>query len=257
MKIKFETHLDFYESDIKKLISPAPIKKKLPYWYVNFAAPEIPKTSEDYLFQSFLKKRKIIKNCMPVADYLQSGYVIPAWEDMFFYKDLDGIIKLRTPLDSQLNPEQRDYAHSYHNVGQFYDFSKTNVFSEYYGERNIVKNENFNIVKLLNPWTIITPTGYSTLFMRPFYHDQKINILPAIVDTDSYTSKINFPFLLNIKIEETYRINLGDPLIMAFPFKRDSWNMDIEFNVTKKPDGFTTKINNYYKNFIRKIKEYD
>jgi len=257
MKIKFETHLDFYENDIKNLISPIPIKKNLPDWYVNFTVPEIPKKSEDYLFDSFIKKRKIIKNCMPVADYLQSGYMIPAWEDMFFYKDSDGILKLRTTIDSYLPPEQRDSNHSYHNVKQFYDFSKTNIFSEYYGERNIVKDENFNIIKLLNPWSIITPPGYSTLFMRPFYHDQKINILPAIVDTDSFNSKINFPFFLNINIEETYRISLGDPLIMIFPFKRDSWKSDIKFNAIQKPDGFTTKINNYYKNFIRKIKKYD
>jgi len=257
MKIKFETHLDFDVSKIKEIISPRPIKKALPNWFVNLKIPELPKDTPDFPFESFFRRNKTIKNCLPVNDYLQSGYIIPAWEDMFFYKDETGQIKIRTSVDGFSKPEQRDANHSAHSGNQFYEFTKTNIFNEYYGEKNLIKQDAFAVLKLLNPWNIITPKGYSSLFMRPFYHDQKINILPGIVDTDSYKNRINFPCFINIGINETYRVNLGEPIIAVFPFKRDDWNASVKFNVVDKKEGYHTKITNYYKKFARALKNYN
>lgn len=63
---------------------------------------------------------------------------------------------------------------------------------------SLVKNKNLPFHKIKNPWTIITPPGYSCLFVSPLNNsDDRFTILPGIVDTDKYTLEVNFPFVVN------------------------------------------------------------
>ena len=257
MKIKFETNLNIGSDNLKQLITPKPLKKILPSWYINFKRPNAEIESHpDPSFFSFIRNKKSIKNCMPVHDYITSGYVIPAWEQMYLEKDHKGVLLSKTKIDLENNPPKEN---KLHNASQFMTFANTNVFDDYYGFKDAVPVEDFNIPKLMNPWTIITPENYSCIFMRPFYHEQKINILPGIVDTDTYTKKVNFPFLINLKENQKYIINVGDPLIYVFPFKRDEWEIEVNFEEDYKNHVIDDKlfIYNYYKKFIRKEKKYN
>ena len=55
------------------------------------------------------------------------------------------------------------------------------------------KNKNLPFHKILNPWVIETPPGYSCLFLPPLNNaDNRFSIIPGIVDTDTFENEINF-----------------------------------------------------------------
>lgn len=245
MKIQFETDIDFENEKIKDLITPKPLNKILPKWFVK--TKNTFEEKDNHILSSLLSRT--VKRCMPVFDYLSCGYCIPSWEDMFIYKNEQGVVEFKTKSNTDgENPK--------HPATQFLEFAKTSVFEEYYGERDVMDAETLNVPKILNIWTIKTPTNYSCLFMRPFYHEQKINILPGIVDTDSYKNTVNFPFFVNMKKNESFVIKIGTPLVYVFPFKRDNWEIEVQFGKKQAYDGIQLVLTNYYKNFVRKSKKY-
>ena len=116
--------------------------------------------------------------------------------------------------------------------------------------------------KILNPWKIKTPSGYSCLFVSPLHNsDDRFSIIPSIVDTDTFSIEINFPIVINgdkYPVLETI-IKKGTPYVQIIPFKRDSWKMSIEkmsenkdLNWTKNQNHFMNKILHYYKKFVWK-----
>jgi hypothetical protein len=80
-----------------------------------------------------------------------------------------------------------------------------------------------NAGKFVNKWLIKTPPGYSCLFIKPMNRvEDRFDIIPGVVDTDSYINVINFPFILR-KRNEQFLLKKGDPIVQVIPFKRESW----------------------------------
>jgi hypothetical protein len=112
----------------------------------------------------------------------------------------------------------------------------------------------------MNHWAIKTPKGYSTMFIQPMHRESPFTILPGIVDTDTYTAPINFPFIINdLKFEGL--IPKGTPIAQVIPFKRDSWS--IKFGGEKEikeleqvKENLATKFFDKYKSMFRSNKEY-
>jgi len=64
------------------------------------------------------------------------------------------------------------------------------------------------------------------LFVQPFHRESAFTILPGVVDTDTYTAPVNFPFVLNdINFEGI--IPAGTPIAQVIPFQREEWQMEI------------------------------
>jgi hypothetical protein len=78
--------------------------------------------------------------------------------------------------------------------------------------------------KYVNPWSIKTPPGYSSLFIPPMHRDNFIEILPGIVDTDSFTSPVELPFIMS-RFEDDILIPAGTPIAQIIPVKRDRWSI--------------------------------
>ena len=90
-------------------------------------------------------------------------------------------------------------------------------------------------VKIHQPWLIKTPPGYSSFVYQPHYFfNKKLEILPGIIDTDVYTEPVS---LVGILHGEQAILEPGDPLVVVFPFKRESWQME-----TKKLDHLPTSL---------------
>jgi hypothetical protein len=54
--------------------------------------------------------------------------------------------------------------------------------------------------------------------------EERFKIIEGVVDTDRYTSLINFPFIL-LKKDKQFLLKKGEPMIQVIPFKRESYKM--------------------------------
>lgn len=191
MKITFTNVSGFAD-----LEQPQPASRLVPEWYKNT--------------ESYIGKEKkpdgnggtlaTIKKCMPVFDAMTAGYIITLPADVYVSQK-DGIPWYQWAGMGLVE---------FHPVEQAPLHPKTNSFA--YPKWN-------------NYWSIKTPKGYSTLFVQPFHRESLFTILPGIVDTDTYTVPVNFPFILNDLSFEGL-IPKGTPMVQLIPIKRDAWSMD-------------------------------
>jgi len=232
--IEFSAHEDYFAL---KEDYPTPIKLNIPEWYKKL----------DHGFENFT-----VKGCMPFLDTLTSGYLLRMPQDFHVRHN----VKNEHNLDDSF---QTFALHSVSgllneksiNLNSAVDIHNINQISD---SPFIEKNKNLPFYKILNPWKIKTPKGYSCLFLPPLNNsDDRFSIIPGIVDTDTFPIEINFPIIINgdkYPILETL-IKKGTPYVQIIPFKRDNWKMKLKSNketdLRKNQIFFRLKILNVYK----------
>ena len=230
-QIEFICNEQYSYTDLEK---PEPIKLHIPDWYKKL----------DHNL-----KIRTIKGCMPFLDTLTTGYVLKMPQDLYVEFNVDQthpetgeIIK-----DEKTNKPRKDIRYSYGMKGyqDIISAKQINLNSDnrqhhdtyqLEGAKMIERNKNFPFMKILNPWLIKTPPGYSCLFVPPLNNcDDRFDIIPGIVDTDVWDLEINFPFVFNGHKYETLEtvIKRGTPYVQVIPFKRDNWEMKIKTRDTK------------------------
>lgn len=214
-----------------ELYSPIPAQKNIPEWYKN----TVSYTGNEKKPTGNATTTATIKRCMPVFDAITAGYIIVSPADVYV--------------------SQKDGA-------PWYEWSSQNLVTFHPIEQapNHPAQNSFSYPKWNNPWAIKTPIGYSCLFVQPFHRESKFTILPGIVDTDTYTSPVNFPFVLNNPTWEGL-IPAGTPIAQVIPFERKSWSMSIggeqEINNSIKiSNKLQSVFFDRYKNFFWHRKEY-
>lgn len=212
--------------------SPIPASKMIPDWYKKTDSYEGPR--EPYT--------QTIKKCIPIFDAVTAGYILKTPID-FWVKIVDGEQHYYTPDGAITNGSPLI---SYHSVKQ----------APFHPQMN-----QRPYPKFINPFSIKTEKGYSCLFIPPMHHpNEYFHILSAIVDTDNYTSQINFPFTINDPNFEGL-IPAGTPMAQCIPFKRNSFEMKFgnEENLKEsiKSENFVNSMFfNRYKQFFWNKKEY-
>lgn len=236
-KIDFIKYLN-----VSDIYSPYPTKKKIPDWYK--------KTGLDDYKKNILDKEnsRTIKNCIPILDSLTSGYIITTFCDIYIFQET---------INNPNNKEKKDIILP---ETPNKNAIKAIEFHEKYQANNHPLFNNKKIPKFMNAWGIKTPPGYSCLFINPMNNSSKdFSIIEGIVDTDGYNAPVNFPFIFN---DSNFNglIPAGTPIAQIIPFKRDSWNMEIENNNLKARNTILSIdslfINKYKKIFWSK-KEYN
>jgi hypothetical protein len=238
-KIEFSIHKDLINIEN---IKPIETKKVLPNWYKN-----INKHTLNF---------RNLKGCIPFLDNLSAGYVLPLPQDFHIAhcktnvntgeKESSYIFALSEGLNESECSE-------YNINGPTQDVHPIDQIG---GEGSFLgkKNGNNNVIKIINPWLIKTPPGYSCLFTSPAYNENDyFSIISAIVDTDTFDNYINFPIIINHdkypSFEKTFEQGL--PYVQIIPFKRDSWRKKI--TTTKKIYSnfkYFSKIIHRYKQLI-------
>ena len=185
-----------------------------------------------------------VKKCMPVFDAITAGYIIVTPADIWI-----------SQKPNELDPEKLQPYYEWANFGliQFHPVEQAPT----HPNRN---GHNVSYPKWINPWSIKTPKGYSILFTQPMHRDSPFTILDGVVDTDTYTAPVNFPFVLN-DINFEGLIPAGTPLAQVIPIKRENWKIKIgskkdlleQNKVTSK---LRTKFFDSYKSQFRQTKEY-
>lgn len=211
--------------------APTPAVRVVPDWYKN---------SPEYINGERLIRDgstpHTVKKCIPVFDAMTAGYIIKTYVDVQV-THREGFPYYEWPNFSAI---------SFHPVEQ----------APLHPSKNGAPYPKWH-----NPWSIKTPRGYSCLFVPPFHNPNGIfEVLPGIVDTDSYHAPVNFPFVLH-DLEWEGMIPAGTPMVQAIPFKRDSFHMRLGGTVEiEKQNKVTNKLRslwfNSYKRQFWTRKEY-
>lgn len=181
--------------DVSEQYFPKPASSYLPEWY---------KKTQNYVGDKKdvglnLQTTGTIKKCIPVFDVLTAGYIIPTYCDLIIKKD---------------------------ELGKTHYIPSTNVPIEFHGTEQAPYHpymNNMSYPKWINPWSIKTPSGYSSLFIPPVHGGNGyFTIAEGLVDTDKYFGPVNFPFVLD-DVNFEGLIPAGTPMAQVIPIKRDSW----------------------------------
>jgi hypothetical protein len=214
---------------------PIPASKEIPEWYKKMSS------SLDISDPKRANETSTMKRCMPIFDAITTGYLIKTFTDIVIEKQENGSYKWSwaLPMNETSSPIE---THPGFQMMNYKDIP------------NILGS-----MKFTNPFGIITPKGYSCLFMNPPHRpDWGGSILEGIVDTDYYHSPVNFPFFYNL---EKGVVPAGTPIALVLPFKRESWKMrigsDKDFNKLMNSRGTVRSVFiQGYKNFLRQKKEF-
>ena len=198
--IIFTLHPAYENEIVADIYYPIPASKEVPDWYKKIPA------SHDVSSSKIASDTETIKRCMPIFDVLSSGYFLKTYTDIEISKKDDGSIMWDWAIKTNLPP--------------LTDHPPFQIM----GYKN-----NLNppvALKFTNPFSIITPKGYSVLIMNPAHRESwGGKILEAIVDTDVYYAPINLPFFLDKDFQGL--IPAGTVIAQVIPFRRDSFEMKI------------------------------
>jgi len=237
-EIEFSAHEDYF---VLKEDYPIPVKLNIPEWYKKLEHTLLNKT---------------VKGCMPFLDTLTSGYLLKIPQDFY--------VRHNVGNKNEKGEEFKDSFQTFglNEVSQLLNAKNVNLNSgvdvhslkQVEGSPFIEKNKDLPFYKILNPWKIKTPKGYSCLFVPPLNNaDNRFSIIPGIVDTDTFPNEINFPIVINgdkYPVLET-TIKKGTPYVQIIPFKRDSWKMIVKLRKQKEIQNsrlfYGLKLLNIYK----------
>lgn len=204
---------------------PIPASQAMPRWY---------RKTRTYVEGSSVGT---LKQCVPFADAMTMGYIIPLWVELKVNNDGSSIF-----FNYRSN-----------------DVIKTGLFDKHLVEQLgscPIKDSKYGgqPLKFINPWLITTPPGWSCMFIQPINHfDDKLHIITGVVDTDRYKSYVHFPFLW---LDNTFDgfMEQGTPLVQVIPFKRTAWTSEvgvISETLDKDKEMVDTKISTIIRNAYR------
>ena len=198
-----------------------------------------------------------VKRCIPFIDIMSKGYIIPLWADLrirvtpaYDLLDRDGnfIEHIEHPEETENIEEyigrqiNNKIVASIKENGLFIwcnfpkSFKTDKPTLESHGWQQVgdlcdLKRFSLGMVlmKFINPWIIKTPEGWSTIFKNPPNEwSNDICLIEAIVDTDTYHSYVNLPYVWTGNQKGEWLIPRGTPLLQVIPFKREETKYEIK-----------------------------
>ena len=206
---------------------PVPTKVNIPEWF-----KELNHTIDN----------RTVKGCMPFLDALTAGYVLKIPQDFAIKHNIEHDNKKAIWQKTSASENSESFIKKYLNINnnniQIHNPNQLGKCP--YNEQN----KNLPYHKILNPWFIKTPPGYSCLFLPLLNNpDDRFFPLAGIVDTDTFKNEINFPIVINgykYPVLDTV-IKKGTPYVQVIPFKREKWKMKVSKIKTKEI--FTRRMN--------------
>lgn len=175
-----------------------------------------------------------VKRCIPVLDALSAGFVIPLWADLHVIAkdgELNFTFPRKIPMPSSM---------------------ETHGYVQFPGHPLADKPYGKYFMKFMNPWVVETAPGYSCLFTAPLNHlETRFKVLDGIVDTDTYHSNVNFPFLWTGGDGEFF-IPKGTPLMQVIPYKRETFTLEIGVTDDDRRSNVNARLGTHLKEGYRK-----
>ncbi|MFK0387112.1 DUF6065 family protein [Agrobacterium sp. NPDC090273] len=194
-------------------IIPVPVRAKtaLPEWF-----RKLPPVTEARL--STTDNGLTVKRCMPFLDAMATGWII----------GLAATVRMQISDGGQT-------------VDCGWDFDRTMVSN--HANHQVAGNprEPMPPCKFHNYWTIVTPPGWSCLFLPPLNRPNGVfEIVSGVVDTDSYQSEIHFPFFA-IGEDGLHVLERGTPIVQIIPFRRETTDLAADIRSESEGEAVTRK----------------
>jgi hypothetical protein len=206
--------------ELKEAMPPVPATKFWPEWFKKQSgAKNMELGSEKNGMApdgSHQDGYQTVKSCPAVLDVLNMGYVIPLWSD-YKVKRVEknehcpqGIV-WRMPAGPQSN--MFGAATHPHEQMDAYPFPPDTFEGTF---------------KLINPWSVKTPPGYSCYVCAPHYNKHgNLEVLNGVIDTDIY-HELHVNTWFTAPIDEEVLLPISMPIVQIIPFKREDFQMDIK-----------------------------
>ena len=209
--IDFTTFNDNTIRDFKPILA----KSIMPDWWKKMK-----------IFQAVRgKSTQTIRACPAMDDWLKSGWYILANRDMevLVGQDRDG---LSNENFTTRDPTNQGYGSPTHPSEQF-----DNAFDYLKNGKGHVKDA----FKMRNAWNIITPTDYSCFYLDPFlFQNDYFAVWQGVIDTDKFNTNLdNSQIIFYPKVEHSFTIPKGTPLVQVIPFKREKWTATYQLKDAK------------------------
>lgn len=188
------------------IAEPVPAKTVLPDWF-----RKLPPVNSEAV--SATNNGLTIKRCMPFLDAMTTGYILP----------LAATVRLEVSEEGKT-------------VNAGWEFDKVMVST--HGAYQIANHPQLPRppMKFHNYWTIRTPPGWSCLFVAPLNRTEGVfELISGIVDTDTYGSLINFPFIATAA-DGIYTLEKGHPIVQVIPFRRADAGCEARIDVESAQD---------------------
>jgi hypothetical protein len=223
-----DIRIEFHAIDKDILPAPYPAVRGLPAWYKAMPG--------DADVSDLGGNLHTVKQCPPFLDAMGAGYILPLSGELRFATDDAGALTWESP--------HGDASIETHHPAQ--------IAGSPWADQVVIK--------FINPWIIVTPPGYSTLFVAPLNQESgAFEILSGLVETDGLYAPVHFPAVCRMARGSAITLPRAMPLVQAIPFKRDAWHMQIGHADAKRLQEFSqdiTHMPHIYRERIHEKKRY-
>jgi hypothetical protein len=189
------------------IAEPVPAGNVLPAWFRR-----LPGVDESQVTAT--NNGLTVKRCLPFLDAMAAGWIIP----------LAAAVRLEIGEGGRT-------------VTAGWEFDRELVSNHASFQIGGSPYEAHPPMKFHNYWTIRTPKGWSCLFLPPINRPNGvIEVLSGLVDTDSYRSPVNFPFVA-IAPDGVHSLKKGTPLVQVIPFRRADVALAASVRAESKEEG--------------------
>jgi hypothetical protein len=186
--------------------APEPIAKHLPKWWHDSEVYVKDSNGNPVANWNGEGRMPSFKACPAILDTFTTGYVLLTPCDLEFYEK-NGRTKVRVPIE-------------------FEDFCGERPAMDGFAVPNGYDKKHFHWYA---NWAPQVPEGYSCLYVQPINHfDLPWITVGGIIDSDKVTTSGLIPFFLKSGFIGT--VPAGTPYLQVIPFKREDWEMSIEFH---------------------------
>ena len=236
MEIEFQCVIDTENS----LFEPVPAKKVKPEWY-----KKLPTLIED----AEGNRLDTIKKCPAMHDWLSMGYLIRNRHTVLVLmskNDYDEPISITIPLKN-ISTEKLSYIKTLlkeekvDDIVNYIEINKLNI-KELSDMINRVgghpakqvtgmSRDDKMQLKFKMDFLIKTPKGTSCYYLDPFLFDNPyLSTWQGIIDTDKFNQlTTNNILIFYPKVDESFIISKGTPLVQIVPFVRYPWKSKITY----------------------------
>ena len=218
------------DEDYKELIpEPQPASSAFPEWFSSMKMHSKSKCPFSFLHKNnpyelgsgLLSEDANVKNCPGITDFLNTGYIIPAWDNFMFREDenKDLYVNWSTTYANRLDV---------HNLNQFptMGVDQRPMYDRFF--------------KLNTPWIIKTDPGVSCLILHPYWHRKtSFTNVSGVYNTDALELSLKWFFEWNYQIEsgldldnanhDKQTICKGDPIMLIVPFYRKTFEKKVKY----------------------------